>query len=225
MRKILMLLLLTSCGPNFRSVQFTNVNCHVSRNEGITTINCPDGSITTIKDGQDGITGSTGNSGTNGHSAAFSQSSVDTSVCTNGGYAISAGVDLNDNHLLELTETTQVAIICNGLNGQNGSNGSTGATGQAGTNGTNGTNGQDAPPTAFTPVGLVDPCGDAPGRYDEVFLKLANGMLLASFSDNANGMNTRFSVLTPGSYGTTDGDNCVFTVNSSGVITYENHHY
>ncbi len=92
-----------------------------------------------------------------------------------------------------------------------------------GANGSNGTNGVDAPPTLFTPVGLVDPCGDKPGVYDEVFLKLSNGLLLASFSDSASGQNTRFSVIVAGSYVTTDGSGCNFTVDGSGNLT--NEHY
>lgn len=97
--------------------------------------------------------------------------------------------------------------------------------GPPGNNGSNGTPGVSAPPTDFTPVGIEDPCGDAPDIYDEVFLRLANGTLLASFSDDANGDNTRFSILDPGTYTTTDGDNCTFTVTSSYAIINESHHY
>lgn len=61
-------------------------------------------------------------------------------------------------------------------------------------------------------VSVYDPCGDKPGKYDEVFLVLSTGEFLSSFSDNANGLNTRFSKLTPGSFMTTDSTNCYFTV-------------
>lgn len=84
-------------------------------------------------------------------------------------------------------------------------------------------NGEDAPPTAYSIVELVDPCGDAPGIYDEVFLRLQNGLLVASFSDNSNGKNTRFAVLTPGSYQTTDGSGCYFSINSNNEVY--NEHY
>lgn len=67
-------------------------------------------------------------------------------------------------------------------------------------------------------VEVIDPCLDAPGIYDEVILRLANGQLLASFSQNASGLNTRFAILTPGSYQTTDGSNCSFTVTAEGDI-------
>lgn len=79
--------------------------------------------------------------------------------------------------------------------------------------------------TQFTIVGIVDPCGDAPGIHDEVFLRLADNSLLASFSDNASGTNTRFVVIPAGNYQTTDGDNCTFTIDSGFNIVNENHQY
>jgi hypothetical protein len=65
---------------------------------------------------------------------------------------------------------------------------------------------------------IVDPCGDGPG-FDEIFLRLGDGRLVASFSDNANGLNTRFSVLNPNDsqlYITTDATSCVFKLPASG---------
>lgn len=58
---------------------------------------------------------------------------------------------------------------------------------------------------------LVDPCGNGPG-FDEVFMRTSSGKLIASFSDNAAGLNTRFVELLPGNYQTTDGTNCSFAV-------------
>jgi hypothetical protein len=58
---------------------------------------------------------------------------------------------------------------------------------------------------------LVDPCGDGPG-FDEVFLRTSTGNLIASFSQNSSGLNTRFAVIPPGTYNTTDGTGCTFTV-------------
>lgn len=75
----------------------------------------------------------------------------------------------------------------------------------------------------FIPVGLVDPCGDKPGIYDEVFIRMANNTLVASFSNNVNGDYTRLSVLVAGNYSTTDGDNCSFTVNEEYDIINESH--
>lgn len=69
-------------------------------------------------------------------------------------------------------------------------------------------------------VDIVDPCGDSPGRVDEVLLILADGRVLVSFSDSANGANTRLALLPPGNYVTTDGSNCVFSVGTNGAISF-----
>jgi hypothetical protein len=86
-------------------------------------------------------------------------------------------------------------------------------------NGEDGENGLDAPPTPFTPVAAIDPCGNGPG-FDEVLLRLNDGSILASFSDNANGKNTRFSLLVPGNYVSTDGTLCYFSVTSAGEVVW-----
>lgn len=125
-------------------------------------------------------------------------------TCPNAGVTTIIARDANYSGALELSvdEQVQEFTICNGTDGANGTNG---------VNGTNGQDGQDAPPTAFTPVEIIDPCGDTPTIYDEVLLRLADGSVLASFSDNANGQNTRFSLLKPGSFMTTDGSGCYFS--------------
>ena len=134
--------------------------------------------------------------GENGANAVFSVAPAPS--CEFGGYTLLAAADLNGNGVLDSEDGNIASLsVCNGLS---------------------------APPTAFTPVGLLDPCGDAPGRADEVLLLLSNGTVLASFSDNQNGLNTRFSVLENGYYRTTDGDNCYFTL-TDGVISGESHNY
>jgi hypothetical protein len=89
--------------------------------------------------------------------------------------------------------------------------------------GQDGADGQDAPPTDYTVVGTIDPCGDHPSVVDEVLLRLQNGQLLVLFADNSNGKNPRLAILPPGSYATSDGSNCKFTVTPTGTITGE--HY
>lgn len=161
-----------------------------------------------------GPPGPSGAPGVNGHSAVFTTLSASVSQCSNGGTILVVAIDLDDNGQLDTTDgNIQTVTTCNGLNGADGQDGQ------------DGDDGQDAPPTALTPVALLNPCGDAPSIHDEVLIKLADGTLLASFSDNANGANTRFSLLTAGNYRTTDGDNCTFTVDASGAITNESHHY
>jgi hypothetical protein len=83
-------------------------------------------------------------------------------------------------------------------------------------NGVDGQDGQDAPPTPFSPVGVIDPCGPQ-GPYDEVLLQLSNGLILASFSENQDGLNTRLVLLPDGIYKSTDGTSCIFKVDSGNV--------
>jgi len=119
--------------------------------------------------------------------------------CPAGGITILSALDVNRNNVVDIgiDEDVYSQYVCNGMNGT------------------------DA--TGFTSADLVDPCGDNPLVYDEVFLRLSDGTLVASFSDNASGRNTRFSVLIAGNYITTDGDICRFTVNANGEITNEHH--
>lgn len=61
----------------------------------------------------------------------------------------------------------------------------------------------------------IDPCGDAPGQFDEVLLLMTDGTLVAYFEDGGR----RFlSVLGDGNYQTTDAQKCRFSV-VSGVYS------
>lgn len=110
-----------------------------------------------------------------------------------------------------------------GAPGQNGKDGIDGKDGVNGKDGEDGEDGADAPTSPFTIVGILNPCGDASGIYDEIFLKLENGTIVSSFSDSASGQNTRFVVMVPGTYVTSDGDHCYFTITSTNQITNEHH--
>jgi hypothetical protein len=112
---------------------------------------------------------------------------------------------------------------CKGPQGTHGNHGINGVDGQDGAQGPAGANGQDgadAPATAYTPVGLLNPCGDAANIADEVLILLANGQVIASYGVNNA---VRFAVLTPGNYVTTDGDNCTFTLTAAGELVNESH--
>lgn len=87
-------------------------------------------------------------------------------------------------------------------------------------NGSPGAQGEQGPSSPYSIAEIIDPCGNASGIYDEVILKLQNGKILASFSDNANGKNTRLSEITQGNYMTTDGSNCHFSVDSLGNVSW-----
>lgn len=105
-----------------------------------------------------------------------------------------------------------------GTPGTVGAQGPQGVRGETGAAGADGVNGLDAALPPYSVVSILDPCGDAPGIVDEVLLKLANGQVLVSFSDNSSGKNTRFSILSPGTFITTDGSSCVFTLDAHGDI-------
>jgi hypothetical protein len=103
----------------------------------------------------------------------------------------------------------------NGADGRDGLDGVNGADGLDGLNGTDGKDGADG--ESPIPIEVIDPCGDNPNVIDEVILRMPDGKLLASFSDNEEGRNTRFSVLPEGTFMTTDGSRCVFTVSNGNV--------
>lgn len=86
-----------------------------------------------------------------------------------------------------------------------------------GTDGENGEDGEDAPPTAYSVVEMRDPCGDQAG-FDEILMRTAGGSWIAHFS---SGNNQFLTVLTPGTYVTTDQSQCYFTLNNDGTITGE----
>jgi hypothetical protein len=156
-------------------------------------------SVTTVLcDGQNGQTGTQGPAGSNGHSIVFA--SVPASNCPAGGVTTLMALDINDTGVYSALDPNQSSMtICNG---QDGATGATGATGAA------------APATPYTPVEPIMPCGDTVA-YKEVLLRLSGGQVLASFSDDASGTNTRFSFLPDGSFIDTDSSGCNFSLSTS----------
>jgi hypothetical protein len=148
-----------------------------------------------------------GGTGGNGHNAVVSTAPTAAS-CSNGGVTLLTAVDTNDNGRLDIGSDSNIMSqeICNGLDGQDGKDGLGVAS------------------SPYMTTELINPCGDASGVNDEVLLRLYNGIILASLSDKFNGNNTRLSVLSPGTYSTTDDDHCTFTITSDGQITNEHHH-
>lgn len=145
------------------------------------------------KNGKDGLPG-VNQPGQDGHSAAFSQASADSSLCPAGGTVLNAGVDLNDDSFLQMGEIKATAVTCNGQDGTS--------------------------PTLspFTPVSLVSACGGSVlDPNNEVFIKLSNGQLIGSVSENVDGKNTHFGVVIPGYWHSTgsNGHECNFTVDSN----------
>lgn len=101
------------------------------------------------------------------------------------------------------------AIITCGINSVLISNGS---------DGLNGINGQDAPMSAYCVTEIIDPCGDKPNVDDEVFLLLANGKLVWLQVDNGSALTARLALARDGSWQTTDGSGCNFTLLTSGSM-------
>lgn len=139
-----------------------------------------------------GTNGSNGTNGTNGSNGA------------NGGscsvYQASNGARIS------CPDGTEVVVL-NGVDGTDG---------QDGSDGSDGSPGAPAPATPYTVVEIIDPCG-AQGSFDEVILRLANGDLLAHYS---HGSKQHLVLIGPGSYETTDGTKCRFTVSSTKQITW-----
>lgn len=158
-------------------------------NSGTLTPGDPIVSQSVVCDGSSGATGPSGPQGPAGTSCTVESVDPDPSVAPYGGALITCGA-------------TSTLLL-------NGAPGATGPQGEPGT---------PAPPTAFSVVNVIDPCGPS-GGADEVFLQLANGSVVASFSDNAAGQNTRLSILNDGSYVTSDGTNCLFTVSTNTSVT------
>lgn len=75
-------------------------------------------------------------------------------------------------------------------------------------------NGADAPVVQFDVIEYIDPCGPQ-GSYDEVLLRLHNGTVLALFTSNMNGDYPRLALIPDGTFTTSDGTSCTFTLSSA----------
>ena len=110
--------------------------------------------------------------------------------------------------------------LFDGPRGLQGPPGPSGADGAPGAQGPAGQDGADAPISPNNIASVIDPCGDAPGIVDEVLLQLASGELLVFFANNVNSDYGRLAIIPPGSYMTTDGQNCYFTVNADHSVIW-----
>lgn len=142
--------------------------------------------------------------GADGYSTAIEVSQV--SNCPNGGTTIFMGRDLDRNGVLRYTPDANITsvAVCSGTNGSQGSQGVQGSQGIQG---------------PATPINIIDPCGKQSAN-DEILIRLSDRTIISSFSDSASGANTRFALLGPGNYITTDATNCHFTVQPNLDITF-----
>jgi hypothetical protein len=97
--------------------------------------------------------------------------------------------------------------------GTDGADGAQGPQGPQGNQGLAGEDGQDG--TSVTLVELCSPARD----LSEIAIKIGTS-LVVTLSENANGKNTRLVKLRPGSYTTTDGYSCNFSINNNGEVIH-----
>lgn len=143
--------------------------------------------------GSDGQMGPSGPAGRNGFSMAYQVVPASTAQCgAAGGSNILMALDIDGLGVYQAHFPSQSSMtICNG---------------------------RAAAVSAYTPVQAVQPCRSpgATSSFSEVLLVLGNGQVLASVSQNTAGDNTRLSFIPDGSYMTTDGASCRFSLSTSG---------
>lgn len=96
--------------------------------------------------------------------------------------------------------------------GKIGNPGAPGSDGNKGDKGDDGATGPQGPKGDDAQLQVIDPCGDAPGIIDEVVIKMPDGSFLALLTANLSGDYSRLALLPDGSYVTSDGSNCLFSI-------------
>ena len=146
--------------------------------------------------GSAGPAGPQGNSGSNGLSIVAATTPATVAECANGGTVIAMAQAPAGTAYTTSEPDQSIVVVCNGQNGT-------------------------SPLSIMYPVA---PCTNASSPYKEQLLCLNSGGLLGDFSDNANGLNTRFAFIPTGSYIDTDDSGCQFNVsvasNGSSTLTY-----
>jgi hypothetical protein len=141
-----------------------------------------------ICNGSNGNNGSNGSNGQNGNGVAFTVVEASTQVCGNGGFTILMATDVGNTGVYSVEADNQQSMtICNGAN---------------------------AAPTEYTAVDTILACGNNVA-YKEVLLRLQNGQVLGSVSNDTGGSMTRLSFLSDGTFMNTDDSGCVFTLSTS----------
>ncbi|MBL7555876.1 MAG: hypothetical protein JNM24_08645 [Bdellovibrionaceae bacterium] len=138
--------------------------------------------------GSDGSNGSDGKDGKDGNGVAFAVVNASVEQCPSGGSTILMATDVGNTGLYDVNADNQQSMtICNG---------------------------QNAVTPAYTPVEVIYACGNNVA-YKEVLLRLNNGQVLASVSDNTSGKMTRLAFLTDGNFVNTDNSGCNFSLSTS----------
>lgn len=144
------------------------------------------------------IKGDKGDTGDSGYNSLIETNRVESDfvLCpSKSGVLIVSGIDMNRDSVLNVSEITSSTFLCDGIDGENTSL------------------------TDYTFVEIIIPC-DNIEPYSEILFRMANGQLVASFSDSLGGAFTRLSIIVPGTYQTSDKNNCVFQVSEDNEVTW-----
>ena len=135
-----------------------------------------------------GTNGSNGANGRNGNGVAFRVIVAPAEVCSNGGSIVLMATDIANTGSYSMEAPNQQSMtICNG---------------------------QNAVLPDYTPVEPILACGDNVA-YKEVLLRLQNGQVLGSFSNDPGGTMTRLAFIPDGNYMNTDNSGCTFSLSTS----------
>lgn len=174
-------------------------------NNGLKELDESINAVTSVCNGSNGHDGSNGSNGQNGTSSTTSISLVAPSCGAAGGYTMTV---VNGS-------VSSSYPICNGNQGIQGSPGLQGIPGTNGTNGANGLDGKNG--STVTPVKF---CKDDKSTYPEYGLYI-DGRLFAVYwgSTPASSASQAFlAEILPGSYKSTGGNNCAFTITDKGYV-------
>lgn len=202
-------------------------SCTVKQLDSGAVITCKDGSQAIIHDGASGADGLPGSAGVPGSSGTDGVAGAPGGTCT---------VLQTDSGALISCEDGSSSVILNGQPGTPGMSGEAGTScsvqqtetgaviscedgsqaeilnGEQGEQGEPGAPGEESP---FDIVELINPCGQE-GPFDEILLRLRNGLLIAHYS---HGSKQHLSIIGPGTYQTTQGNpECVFTIGPDGSV-------
>lgn len=181
-------ILMTACGKSGNAIE-DGQECYSVQQPGYLVLTCGD-LVVHVPDAKPGEPGADGQNGVDGSSCSVFQEDGGARIqCTDGSEAFV-------------------------------SHGSDGADGLDGADGIDGIDGLDGAPAELPPTSIVeviDLCGNA-SNFGEVLLRLANGQLLAHYSQ---GNKQHFVLVEPNSYVSTDGFSCFFTVDADLTVTDE----
>lgn len=139
-------------------------------------------------DGKDGTNGADGTNGKDGNGVAFAVVNASVQQCSSGGSTILMATDVGNTGIYDVTAPNQKSMtICNG---------------------------QNAVTPAYAPVETIQACGNNVA-YKEVLLRLSNGQVLGSFSNDTGGTMTRLAFLPDGEFMNTDNSGCQFSLFTS----------